>query len=285
MVFNQVQSAFFSSAFFSKVAIASGILAASILAAPISTAALANTTVKTAAAPSSIAQSVETNADSENIIELANSTAGFSTLSAAIEAANLGSILTGDGPFTLFAPTDAAFSALPDSTLQALLMPENRDLLVKLLYNHVGYGDVTSDQLSVGAFETFDGTVDVAVLPTGITVDGADVVQADVKASNGVIHAVDRVLIPAGFVDQLQARMNGAATPFTTIAPAPSEPSSDSSRLNRTTTLHETVIDRSATPLPAAPTAPTSSTPSAPSATPTAPQPQPAATEPVRGLW
>ena len=231
-------------------------------------------------APSALAA----NTSSENIVELTNSTAGFSTLSSALQAANLGSILTGDGPFTVFAPTDAAFSALPDGALATLLMPENRDLLVKLLYNHVGYGDVTSDQLSDGSFATFDGNIDVAVLPTGITVGGANVVQADVDASNGVIHAVDQVLLPAGFTSQLEARMDSA--PATSASSPSSSSDSDSSRLSRITRLQETAIDRSAVPTPAAPAAPAvSPTPTA-SPAPAAPQPEPtAAEEPVRGLW
>jgi uncharacterized surface protein with fasciclin (FAS1) repeats len=216
---------------------------------------------------------------SKNVVEIADTTAGFTTLSAALKAANLGSILSGDGPFTVFAPTDAAFEALPDGALEALLLPANRDLLVKVLYNHVGYGDFTSDRLASGSFETFDGSVNVAIVPTGVTVDGARVVQADVDANNGVVHAVDKVLLPNGFVSQLEARINSAATPSTS-SPTP---------------LQQGAINRPAAPVaPAAPA--TTATPAAPrpaapatTATPAAPRPAapaaPAAQQPVRGLW
>ena len=142
-----------------------------------------------------------------------------------------------------------------------------------MLYNHVGYGNATSDQLSSGAFETFDGTVAVAVLPTGVTVDGANVVQADVEATNGVIHAVDTVLLPVGFTDQLQARMSGGSTTSTS-----SSSSSSTSQITRSSTLQQGAVDRSVTPAPVAPAAQPVAQP--------APQPEPAAVqEPVRGLW
>ncbi|MEM6868900.1 MAG: fasciclin domain-containing protein, partial [Cyanobacteria bacterium P01_C01_bin.121] len=89
-------------------------------------------------------------APSQNIVGIASETLGFSTLVTAIEAANIGSVLSAEGPLTVFAPIDAAFAALPADTLDALLEPNNRDLLVKLLYNHVAYGDLTSDKLSMG---------------------------------------------------------------------------------------------------------------------------------------
>ncbi len=250
----------------SKVAIAAGILGTSLLAVtPANASVLVDPSIRREGSDTS-----QVSNSSENIVQLATSTPGFSTLSAALQAANLTGILTGEGPFTVFAPTDAAFSALPDGALETLLLPENRDLLTKVLYNHVGYGNVTSDQLSAGAFETFDGTVDVEVEPTGVTVDGANVVQADVDASNGVIHAVDTVLLPAGFTDQLQARMNSTSTTSTTS-------SSSTEQITRATTLQESAIDRSQEVAPVAPVAPAAVTPQ--------PEPEPAAQEPVRGLW
>lgn len=219
----------------------------------------------------------ETNENiTENIIDVTETTADFSTLSTALQAANLKSILTGDGPFTLFAPTNAAFTSLPPGALDTLLLPENRDLLVKVLYNHVGYGDFTADQLQAGSFETFDGSVDVEIMPTGITVDGANVIQADVEASNGVVHAVDKVLLPIGFVSQLEARMN--STSSTTAADSSS---SEASTITRATTLQQGAIDRSVT-------TPALVAPPATPATAVAPEPQPAPVatpEPVRGLW
>ena len=208
----------------------------------------------------------------QNIVGVASSTDDFSTLTAAVQAANIGSILSAEGPYTVFAPTDAAFASLPPGTLDTLLAPANRDLLVKLLYNHVAYGDVTSDQLSAGDFETFDGSVAVEVNPNGVTVGGANVVQADVAASNGVIHAVDQVLLPDGFNEQLQARI-GESVETSASSSSSSSTSSSSSRITRTTTLQETAIDRSTAPAPAAQPAPEPV------------QTEPAAQEPVRGLW
>lgn len=211
---------------------------------------------------------------SENIVGIAGSTDEFSTLFAAVEAANLGSILSGEGPFTVFAPTDAAFAALPAGALDALLMPENRDLLVKVLYNHVGYGSFTSDSLNSGEFQTFDGTVSVDVEPTGVTVDGASVIQADVAATNGVVHAVDQVLLPLGFTEQLQARLSGNSSTASSSSSSSSSSSlsTSSSSSVRRSTLQQTVIERPTTPVAAPVQRP-------------APQPAPAVQEPVRGLW
>ena len=204
----------------------------------------------------------------QNIVDVASDTIDFSTLTTAMNAANVSSVLVGEGPFTVFAPTDTAFAALPPDTLEALLLPENRDLLVKLLYNHVSYGEITSDQLAVGPLDTFDGDVAVNITPNGVTVDGGSVVQADVPASNGVIHAVDTVLLPSGFSEQLQTRIHEGANDSTA-----STLSAESTEITRTTTLQETAIDRSVAPASAAPAA----TPSAPAAT--------SEDRPVRGLW
>lgn len=260
MAFNQL----------SKIAIAASILSAGLLAtAPASASVLVDPMIRRG----QVSQSESVSEADGNIVELASTTDGFSTLVAALQAADLTGILAGEGPFTVFAPTDAAFSALPEGALETLLMPENRDLLTQVLYNHVGYGDVTSDELDTGAFETFDGSVDVAVLPTGVTVDGANVVQADVEATNGVIHAVDTVLLPIGFTDQLQARMESSSM-------SSSSSSSSSSQITRSTTLQEGAIDRSVTPAPVAPVAQPAAQPAP------APEPEPAAVqEPVRGLW
>ena len=208
----------------------------------------------------------------QNIVEVAGNNADFSTLTTALIAADVSSVLVDDGPFTVFAPTDAAFASLPPGTLDTLLMPENSDLLVKLLYNHVAYGDVSSDQLSVGPLDTFEGNVAVNITPNGVTVDGASVIQADVMATNGVIHAVDTVLLPAGFSDELQARINGGGA---TAAESTSESTAGTSRV---TTLQQSTLDRSVPPTQPAPVteAPTEDVEeNAPAAT----------NEPVRGLW
>ncbi len=122
----------------------------------------------------------------------------FSTLVAAVGAAELVETLQGDGPFTVFAPTNAAFEKLPAGTVETLLQPENRDTLVQVLTYHVVPGAVTSDQLagqtlSVATVEGSEVDIDGT---HGVRVDNARVTQADIIASNGVIHRIDTVLMP-----------------------------------------------------------------------------------------
>ncbi len=133
-----------------------------------------------------------------DIVEIAASNDQFSTLVAAVSAAGLVDTLEGDGPFTLFAPTNDAFAALPAGTVENLLKPENKDQLVKVLTYHVVPGAVTSDQLAGKRIDvaTVQGQT-VAVNGTnGVRVNNARVTQADIIASNGVIHRIDRVLLP-----------------------------------------------------------------------------------------
>jgi len=134
-----------------------------------------------------------------NIVELAAETDELSTLAAAIEAAGLVETLKGDGPYTVFAPTNEAFDALPEGTLDNLLMPENRDLLVEILTYHVISGKVMSDDLSDGmSAETVQGNeVSISVSDYGVRVDEASVTQADVEATNGVVHIIDAVILPS----------------------------------------------------------------------------------------
>ena len=133
-----------------------------------------------------------------DIVEIASSNDQFSTLVAAVSAADLVGTLQGPGPFTLFAPTNEAFAALPAGTVESLLLPENRDQLVAVLTYHVVPGAVTSDQLAGQRVDvaTVQGAT-VAVNGTnGVRVNNARVTQADIIASNGVIHRIDRVLLP-----------------------------------------------------------------------------------------
>ena len=264
----------FSKAGIAKAAISAGLVGSSLmLAIPASASVLVEPGIlrrgDSEAAPSTEEVS-EMDAATQDIVGVASSNSEFSTLVSAVQAANIGGILSGEGPYTVFAPTDAAFNALPPGTLDTLLMPENRDLLVQLLYNHVAYGDVESEDLVSGSLATFDGNVDVNVMPEGVMVNGANVVMADVDATNGVIHAVDQVLLPTGFDTTLQARMSGSS-------------SSSSSEITRTTTLQESVIDRSTAPAPVTPTPTEAPTPE-PEVAPTPTEPE-VAPEPVRGLW
>ncbi len=136
--------------------------------------------------------------DGDDIVDIASANDDFSTLVAAVSAADLVETLKGDGPFTVFAPTNAAFEALPAGTVESLLMPENKDQLVSVLTYHVVPGSVTSDQLagqqlSVATVQGSEVQVDGT---SGVKVNDATVTTADIMASNGVIHVIDRVLLP-----------------------------------------------------------------------------------------
>ncbi|MBE8965621.1 fasciclin domain-containing protein [Nostocales cyanobacterium LEGE 12452] len=145
----------------------------------------------------------------QTLAELAKSAASqgqFKTLIQAVQAAGLTEQLTTPGPYTVFAPTDAAFSALPKATLDQLLQPANKQQLVKLLSYHVIPGGITSQQLTSGEVKTTEGslvkiTVDRA--SNSITVNNAKVTQPDIPASNGIVHVVDRVLLPPNFPTSL----------------------------------------------------------------------------------
>ena len=130
------------------------------------------------------------------IVDVASTTDGFSTLVAAVTAADLAETLSGDGPFTVFAPTDDAFAALPAGVLDALLLPENKDVLAKILTYHVVSGAVMAADVTDGDVATVEGQNVTLSTADGVTVNGAKVIQADVVASNGVIHAIDAVILP-----------------------------------------------------------------------------------------
>lgn len=135
---------------------------------------------------------------SPDIVDIAASNDQFSTLVAAVQAAGLVDTLKGDGPFTLFAPTNAAFAALPAGTVDSLLLPENRDQLVAILTYHVVPGRVTSDQLAGQRLDvaTVQGQTVHIDGRNGVRVNRSTVTQADILASNGVIHRIDAVLLP-----------------------------------------------------------------------------------------
>ncbi|WP_342069082.1 fasciclin domain-containing protein [Yoonia algicola] len=133
-----------------------------------------------------------------DIVDIAASNGNFNTLVAAVTAAGLVDTLKGEGPFTVFAPTDEAFAKLPAGTVDTLLMPENIDQLTAILTYHVVPGAVTSDQLagqrlSVATVNGEEVHIDGR---NGVTVENATVTTADIIASNGVIHVIDTVLLP-----------------------------------------------------------------------------------------
>ncbi|MGB3406151.1 MAG: fasciclin domain-containing protein [Jannaschia sp.] len=133
-----------------------------------------------------------------DIVDTAAAAGSFETLLAAATAAGLVETLKSEGPFTVFAPTDEAFAALPEGTVETLLMPENQDDLANILLYHVVPGKVMSTDLSDGMEATAanEGTLTIGT-EGGVTVNGANVVTADIEASNGVIHVIDAVIIPA----------------------------------------------------------------------------------------
>jgi uncharacterized surface protein with fasciclin (FAS1) repeats len=115
-----------------------------------------------------------------------------------VDAAGLVETLSGDGPFTVFAPTNEAFEALPAGVLDMLLLPENKDTLVKVLTYHVVPGEVTSDLVTAGDVATVEGSKIAITTDNGVMINGTtNVTAVDVEASNGVIHVIDAVLIPA----------------------------------------------------------------------------------------
>ena len=139
--------------------------------------------------------------DQPDIVETAVSADGFNTLVTALQEAELVSTLQGEGPFTVFAPTDEAFAALPDGTLESLLQPENRDQLVNILTYHVVPGKVmASDVTQLEQANTVAGApISIQVSDGTVMLMGdntAQVVQTDIEASNGVIHVIDTVLMP-----------------------------------------------------------------------------------------
>jgi uncharacterized surface protein with fasciclin (FAS1) repeats len=136
-------------------------------------------------------------AASNTIVDVATANGSFKTLTAALQAADLIDILQSDGPFTVFAPTDAAFAKLPKGTVEMLLKPENKAELVRILTYHVVSGKVLSSSLKSGKVETVEGSpINVVVGKKDVMLNKSKVTGVDVAASNGVIHVIDTVLLP-----------------------------------------------------------------------------------------
>lgn len=132
-----------------------------------------------------------------DIVDTAVAAGDFTTLVTAVQAAGLVDTLKGEGPFTVFAPTDAAFAALPEGTVETLLKPENKDQLVSILTYHVVPGAVKSSDLTEGmTAATVQGGNVTFTLDGGAKVNGANITAADIAASNGVIHVIDAVIMP-----------------------------------------------------------------------------------------
>ncbi|MEM6664883.1 MAG: fasciclin domain-containing protein [Pseudomonadota bacterium] len=142
------------------------------------------------------------NAKAASIVDTAAQAGQFETLLAAAKAAGLAGALSSGGPFTVFAPTDDAFAALPAGTVETLLKPENKDQLAAILSYHVLPRELTSNMLPGRRIHVRtiksggDRLLAVAKTHGGVTVDGANVVAADIQADNGVIHVIDKVMLP-----------------------------------------------------------------------------------------
>jgi len=160
--------------------------------------ALGMAAVVTASMLSTSVKAEEYKTAEKTIVETAVGAKDFSTLVAAVKAAGLVDTLSSKGPFTVFAPTNAAFAKLPEGTVETLLKPENKEKLVSILTYHVVSGKVmAADVVKLSEAKTVQGsTVDIKVTDSGVMVDKAKVVKTDIKCSNGVIHVIDSVILP-----------------------------------------------------------------------------------------
>jgi uncharacterized surface protein with fasciclin (FAS1) repeats len=153
------------------------------------------TTAPTVAATTPVTDEAMAEGD---IVAVASANPSFSTLVAAVGAAGLVETLQGPGPFTVFAPTNDAFAALPAGLVDALLLPENKDALTQILTYHVVSGKVLAADVVAGDVPTVQGTNITITTDGGVKIFDANVIQTDVMASNGVIHVIDQVLVPDG---------------------------------------------------------------------------------------
>jgi uncharacterized surface protein with fasciclin (FAS1) repeats len=135
-------------------------------------------------------------ASAKTVVDIAAGSPNHTTLVAAVKAAGLVDTLSGPGPFTVFAPTDAAFAKLPAGTVEDLLKPENREKLVGILTYHVVAGKVMAKDVKAGAVKTVNGKQATLATASGVTINGAKVVAADLSADNGVVHVIDTVILP-----------------------------------------------------------------------------------------
>ena len=136
--------------------------------------------------------------ETKTVVEIAAGNADFSTLVAAVKAAGLAETLSGDGPFTVFAPTNAAFAKLPKGTVEDLLKPENKAKLAAILTYHVVAGKVLAKDVKAGAVKTVNGAeAKITVEGGAVKIDAATVTKTDIVGKNGVIHIIDSVILPA----------------------------------------------------------------------------------------
>lgn len=134
--------------------------------------------------------------DADSIVALAQSNPDLSTFAAALQASDVGITLQGDRIYTVFAPSNDAFAALPEGLLDKLLLPENRDILVRILTYHLVQGGLLSMDAVPGQIGSSEGSLLTLDTANGVTVNDATVITPDIEASNGVIHIIDKVLVP-----------------------------------------------------------------------------------------
>lgn len=150
----------------------------------------------------------QANAEAGNIVEVASGSESFSTLVTALEAAGLGDTLAdSNSSYTVFAPTNEAFSQLPEGALEYLLQPENKEVLQQVLSYHVVPEVVASSDISGGEIESLDGGLVTEVSDEGVTINNASVTTPDIQASNGVIHGINRVLLPGSLQEALAGEL------------------------------------------------------------------------------
>ena len=142
----------------------------------------------------------------KNIVETAVAAGNFSTLVAAVKAAGLVDTLSGTGPFTVFAPTDDAFKALPAGTVESLLKPENKAKLVSILTYHVVSGKADAKAVTgKSEWKTVEGSSAHITTEGGAKIENAKIIKTDIECSNGYIHAIDAVIMPASATDKKAA--------------------------------------------------------------------------------
>ena len=182
-----------------KIAVAAvGALAVLTLAACGSSTSTASSSAPAAATTTAASSpTASTPAAAGTIVDVAAANADFSTLVAAVKAAGLADTLSGPGPFTVFAPTNEAFAALPAGLVDKLLKPENKAVLAKILTYHVLASKVMAADVKDGKVVTVEGGTITIDTMSGVKVNDAKVVTTDIAASNGVIHVIDKVLVPA----------------------------------------------------------------------------------------
>jgi len=134
----------------------------------------------------------------KTLVEIAVGADDFSTLVAAVKAGGLVEALSGEGPFTIFAPTNEAFAKLPKGTVETLLKPENKGKLASILKYHVVAGKVMAADVKAGKVKTLNGAkATIAISDGKVTIDKANIVKTDIVGTNGVIHVIDSVILPA----------------------------------------------------------------------------------------